>query len=98
MRGTDVKSASAALATNNQGVSTGGWEVQLDFTGEGTKKFADITGRLAALSDPQNQFAIVLDGHVVSAPSLNNGPIPGGQAQISGSFTQTEATRTSPTC
>ena len=90
--GTDVKSASAALETNNQGVSTGGWEVQLNFTGDGKKKFGDTTRRLAALSDPENRFGIVLDGLVVSAPSLNNGPILGGQAQITGNFSQSEAT------
>ena len=90
--GTDVKSASAALETNNQGVSTGGWQVQLNFTGDGKKKFGDTTRRLAALSDPENRFGIVLDGLVVSAPSLNNGPILGGQAQITGNFSQSEAT------
>ena len=34
----------------------------------------------------------MLDGLVVSAPGLNNGPIIGGQAQITGNFTQAEAT------
>lgn len=89
--GTDVKTAAAGLQTNNQGVTTGGWEVDLSFTGEGKAKFADTTRRLAALSDPQNRFGIVLDGLVVSAPALNNGPILGGQAQITGNFSQKEA-------
>ncbi|MEO7981792.1 MAG: protein translocase subunit SecD [Sporichthyaceae bacterium] len=90
--GTDVKSASAGLENNNQGIATGGWEVILDFTGDGRKKFADTTRRLSALTDPQNRFGIVLDGLVVSAPGLNNGPILGGNAQITGNFTQSEAT------
>ena len=90
--GTDVKSASAGLETNNQGISTGGWQVDLNFTGDGKKKFADTTRRLSQLQDPQNRFGIVLDGLVVSAPGLNNGPIVGGQAQITGNFTQSEAT------
>ncbi len=89
--GTDVKSASAGLESNGQGITTGGWEVVLDFTGEGKKKFGDTTRRLSALSDPQNRFGIVLDGLVVSAPALNNGPILGGNAQITGNFTQSEA-------
>jgi preprotein translocase subunit SecD len=89
--GKDVKSASAGLATNSQGIPTGGWQVNLSFTGEGKKKFGDTTRRLSALSDPQNRFGIVLDGLVVSAPSLNNGPILGGQAQITGNFSQAEA-------
>ena len=90
--GTDVKSASAGLEQNGQGITTGGWEVDLTFTGDGKKKFADITRRLSQLTDPQNRFGIVLDGLVVSAPGLNNGPIVGGQAQITGNFTQSEAT------
>ena len=39
---------------------------------------------------PGNRFAIVLDGVVVSAPGVNEA-IPGGQAQITGQFTQDEA-------
>ena len=38
-----------------------------------------------------NRFAIVLDGESISAPSVS-AAIPGGQAQISGSFTQKSAT------
>jgi preprotein translocase subunit SecD len=91
VEGTDVSGASANLASNSQGVTTGGWEVDLTFTGSGRSKFADTTRRLAALQDPQNRFGIVLDGLVVSAPGLNNGPITGGQAQITGSFSQQEA-------
>jgi preprotein translocase subunit SecD len=90
--GKDVKTASAGLATNSQGVPTGGWQVNLSFTGEGKKKFGDTTRRLSALQDPQNRFGIVLDGLVVSAPGLNDGPILGGQAQITGNFSQAEAT------
>jgi preprotein translocase subunit SecD len=89
--GKDVKSASAGLATNGQGIPTGGWQVNLDFTGDGKKKFGDTTRRLSALTDPQNRFGIVLDGLVVSAPGLNNGPILGGSAQITGNFSQAEA-------
>jgi len=49
-----------------------------------------VTQRLSALTEPRNQFAIVLDGLVVSAPRTN-GPIPGGEAQITGNFSQKEA-------
>lgn len=91
VQGTDIKSASAGMGVNQQGMSTGQWEVQLEFTGDGTKKFADVTTRLAALQGAQNRFAIVLDRLVVSAPTTNE-RIPSGQAQISGNFTQTSAT------
>jgi preprotein translocase subunit SecD len=89
--GTDVTSADAALNTNSQGAVTGGWIVTLDFSGSGGRKFADTTRRLAAQQPPLNRFGIVLDGLVVSAPALNNGPITGGSAQIEGDFTQQEA-------
>jgi preprotein translocase subunit SecD len=91
VRGTDIKTASAGLGTNQQGFSTGEWQVNLEFNGDGTRKFADVTTRLAGLTGAQNQFAIVLDNLVVSAPRTNE-RIPGGQAQITGNFTQDSAT------
>ncbi|WP_455354941.1 protein translocase subunit SecD [Streptomyces sp. SYSU K217416] len=66
------------------------WIVQMDFTDKGAKKFADITGKLAAQQPPQNQFAIVLDGEVVSDPSVSQA-LTGGSAEISGSFNQQSA-------
>ena len=89
--GSDVSSASADIATNNQGVSTGGWVVNLKFNGDGRKKFADVTRRLFSQQGDLNRFAIVLDGLSVSAPTTN-AVIPNGQAEISGNFTQDEAT------
>ena len=88
--GTDVDTATASLQTNAQSVATGGWVVQLDFTGEGKKKFADITRRLFAETGDRNRFAIVLDGLVVSAPTTE-AVITNGNAEISGSFTQADA-------
>ncbi|MEU1624614.1 protein translocase subunit SecD [Streptomyces sp. NPDC020096] len=67
--------------------SGAGWIVTLEFNSAGGKKFADITGQLAKQQPPNNQFAIVLDNQVVSAPSVSS-PITGGSAQIYGSFTQ----------
>ncbi|MFI5975885.1 protein translocase subunit SecD [Streptomyces sp. NPDC051452] len=84
--GTEVKKAQAIFDT--QGGS--GWQVQMTFTGGGSKKFADITGQLATKQSPQNEFGIVLDGEVVSSPFVQQA-ITGGQAEISGSFTQQEA-------
>lgn len=62
----------------------------MDFNKSGAKKFATITGQLAQNTQPQNEFGIVLDGNVVSSPYVSSS-ITGGQAQISGSFTQEEA-------
>ncbi|OIK05364.1 protein-export membrane protein SecD [Streptomyces monashensis] len=84
--GTEVSKAQAVFDT--QGAS--GWQVQMTFTSSGSKKFANVTGTLAKNQSPQNEFAIVLDGDVVSSPFVQSA-ITGGQAEISGSFTQQEA-------
>jgi preprotein translocase subunit SecD len=65
--------------------------VNLTFKSEGAKKFADTTTRLFGLTDPRNRFAVTLDGIVVTAPTVQ-GVITGGEAQITGSFSQNEAT------
>ena len=89
--GTDVDGAEAELARSSQGAATGGWIVTLNFSGDGGRKFSRTTTRLAALQPPLNRFGIVLDGLVVSAPGLNDGPITGGEAQIEGDFSQQDA-------
>jgi len=57
------------------GAGIGEWVVVLDFNDAGAEKFEDITKELAAFprGDPQRQFAIVLDGQVISAPSMADG-------------------------
>ncbi|MCA6096127.1 protein translocase subunit SecD [Streptomyces sp. SCA3-4] len=87
VEGTGVTDANAVFDT--QGGK--GWIVQLKFNSSGSKKFAQVTGQLATKPAPQNQFAIVLDGEVVSDPSVSTS-IGGGQAEISGGFTQQSAT------
>ncbi|MFF3122077.1 protein translocase subunit SecD [Streptomyces sp. NPDC057908] len=82
--GTDVDSAKAAIDQTN-----GQWIVQMEFTKGGAKKFQKITGQLAQQQPPQNQFAIALDGEVVSAPSVRTAL--SANAEISGSFTQQSA-------
>jgi preprotein translocase subunit SecD len=84
--GRQVSKATAGI--DQQGAS--GWYVLLTFNGEGTTAFANITARVTSLASPQNQVAIVLDGLVVSAPVIREA-IPSGNAQITGSFTQTDA-------
>ncbi|MGN8245489.1 protein translocase subunit SecD [Cellulomonas soli] len=92
LEGSDLKNASSGLETNSQGVVTNTWIVDLAFNSAGTEIFADITERLQALTSPQNQFAMVLDGLVISAPSLSPGVIINdGRAQISGTFTRESA-------
>ena len=84
--GTEVKKAQAVFDTQ----TAAGWQVTMTFNGKGSKKFADITAQLAKNTQPQNEFGIVLDGEVVSSPYVSSS-ITGGNAQISGSFTQDEA-------
>jgi preprotein translocase subunit SecD len=77
----------------------GQWVVNIVFDDQGTKTFGEVSQRLYAFTQagksPQNQFAFVLDGAVISAPSMN-GVILDGKPQISGSFTR-RAPRRSPT-
>ena len=85
VEGTDIADANAGTVTTSTGASTNTWAVNLKFTGAGTDKFAATTGRLFPLAAPQNQFAITLDGYVITAPTLQ-AVITGGSAQITGSF------------
>ena len=72
----------AEVTTDQQ---TGQVQVSLQFNDEGTKLFAEITGRNVG-----KQVAIYLDGEPISVPRVNEA-ITGGSAVISGSFTITEA-------
>ncbi|MDX2920649.1 MULTISPECIES: protein translocase subunit SecD [Streptomyces] len=82
--GSDVDDAKGAIDQQS-----GEWIVSMEFTSAGAKKFQTITGRLSQQQPPMNQFAIVLDGEVVSAPSVRTAL--SKNAQISGSFDQQSA-------
>lgn len=73
LTGTDLKDAQAA--TNQQ---NGQNVVNLEFTEEGAKKFADLTTKNVGRT-----IAILLDGEVLTAPNVRE-PILGGKAEISG--------------
>jgi preprotein translocase subunit SecD len=85
LKGTDLSDATA-------GIPQGGfqWQVNLKFTGEGGEKFLKATTAISKRPAGSNLFAIVLDGEAISTPSVTS-PIPGGEAQITGSFTEAEA-------
>jgi preprotein translocase subunit SecD len=89
--GETISNATSGVVTNSQGISTGQWAVNIVFNAKGTREFAAVTTRLNALTGVQNQFAIVLDGRIISAPTTN-AVITDGKPQITGSFTQTTAT------
>ncbi len=82
-----IKQAYATL--NDSGF---GYKVSLNFTSEGGKKFAAITGQIAdenPSGGSPGQLAIVLDGEIRSAPTVRQKI--NGNAEISGSFTKQEA-------
>lgn len=85
--GEHVNDANAGVPQNELN-----WVVNLSFDEEGATLFADATEALSANQTPQNQFGIVLDGEVVSAPSAGE-RIAGGNAQISGSGIYEETAR-----
>ncbi len=82
-----VSDATANFLAGQNGVQTNEWGVYLTFNAEGTLAFSAVTARLTSLPGVQNQFAIVLDGKVISAPRTL-AAIPDGKPVISGSFTE----------
>jgi len=62
-----------------------GYGVSLELDGEGAKIFDDV-----ASQNKGRQMAILLDGEVISAPTLQTDHY-GGRAQITGNFTDKEA-------
>lgn len=87
VEGSDIDHATSGLRTNSQGIQTNEWAVSLTFTNDGADTFQAVSERLVGLPSPQNQFGIVLDGLVISAPSMN-AVITNGEAEISGNFTR----------
>jgi preprotein translocase subunit SecD len=93
--GQDLRSPKAQLdSTNNQ------WVVTFNLDGKASAKFATFSTQAYnayynASSGTQtsvlDQFAIVLDGRVISAPTIQQ-PITGGSGQITGNFTQKSST------
>ncbi|MGH3348280.1 MAG: protein translocase subunit SecD, partial [Nocardioides sp.] len=83
LEGTQLAGAEAGIPQQQVG-----WVVSLDFDASGTDTFTEIS---RALVDTGKQFAIVLDGQVISAPTMD-GLITNGQAQISGNFNERTAT------
>lgn len=97
--GAQLSTAAGGPVRNQQGQPTGAWGVSLQFDDEGTTAFAEASQRLYDLREEQptansiatrNQFAVVLDGQVITAPRMNQ-PIPNGQAEITGNFTSQSA-------
>jgi preprotein translocase subunit SecD len=87
--GKDVKSANATQATSNVY-----WQTNLNFNSAGGAAFGKVTEQMFnkyGVNSVQDQLAVVLDGNVISSPVIQ-GAIPGGSAQITGQFSQAQAT------
>src|SRR5699024_79748 len=88
--GDQIDSADHGMAATPTGVSANQWVVNIVFEDEGAEAFREVTQRLTGMSAPQNQFAILLDGQIVSAPA-SQAVITDGRAQISGNFDEQRA-------
>jgi SecD/SecF fusion protein len=97
LTGKDITEARSTIQTG--GLGSRQRIVTLGFTSEGRKKFADITRDLAnqgRLAGELRTFAIILDGQLVSNPSIDYNRYPTGidgrgGAEIQGDFSQSEA-------
>jgi preprotein translocase subunit SecD len=78
LTGEAVKSAKARFQS--------GWGVTVKFTSKGADQFNALAAKYF-----QRQVAIVLDGIVISDPTINAQRFERGEAEISGSFNQDEA-------
>jgi preprotein translocase subunit SecD len=74
-----------SVVNSEAGIPSGqlSYVVMLEFDALGAEQFYTVTAYLATQTTPRNQFAIVLDTKVVSAPSVSSA-IPNGSASISG--------------
>lgn len=85
LTGKDLKKA--AVSFGQSGNTTGQPVVSLEFTQEGSQKFAEITQR-----NVNKPVAIFLDNQLITNPIVNE-PILSGQAVISGNFTADSASQ-----
>lgn len=90
LTGSDIKKATYGYGRPTGNEVTDVHYVQVQFTSEGQKKFAEATGNIAARTDGTNIMAIVMDKQVISSPSVSS-QIDSDSCVISGSFTRDSA-------
>lgn len=88
--GDQIDSADHGMAQTPTGVASSQWVVNITFEDDGAEAFREVTQRLTGMNPPQNQFAILLDGQIISAPA-SQAVITDGRAQISGTFDEERA-------
>ncbi len=84
-RGPALEGDVVTNAKADQGQQGSAWEVSMTMNSAGASRWASITG-----AEKGKSIAIVLDGYVYSAPTVND-RIEGGRSQITGRFTASEA-------
>ncbi|MGP5384928.1 protein translocase subunit SecD [Brachybacterium tyrofermentans] len=92
--GSSISSSSVAADVNPTGQSTGFYVVNMSFKEDAAQAFSDMTNALYNGEGASPAFGIVLDGMVISAPQVQE-PSPGGEASISGDFSQDQASQLS---
>ncbi len=85
-------------AQQTQDNEAAGYAVCLEFDSAGAEAFYEATkkaynGEVKSNIDGvrDNAIMIILDGEIISAPAVDNGPISGGSCSITGNFSQEEA-------
>jgi SecD/SecF fusion protein len=87
-KGKPELSGSVIVDAKQEYTQTGEVVVSMKMNGRGSQIWEEMTTKAY---ENQTQIAIVLDETVYSAPGVSSGPITGGNSQISGDFTITEA-------
>lgn len=92
--GSSIAGSSVAADVNPTGQATGFYVVNMSFQDDAAQAFSDMTSALYNGEGASPAFGIVLDGMVISAPQVQQ-PSPGGEASISGDFSQDQASQLS---
>jgi len=82
----DGSAIESAMALVDDRSPTGSWMISFTLTEAGKAEFAELTERLIG-----KPLGIFFDGEQISTPTIQ-GPITGGRGQVTGSFTQEDAT------
>ncbi len=91
LNGDDVKGAESIFGKPNE-TAPQQYYVTVDFTSEGTEKFAEATGKAAGESQGRNIIQICMDENVVSAPMVSE-KITSSSCIITGQFTAEDSAR-----
>lgn len=67
-----------------------GYSIEITLQPRDATRFGTLSGEVANEQAPRNQLAIVVEGKVISAPTVTE-PITGGTISIAGNFTRTDA-------